>query len=75
MASICVPQVPSGNGVVARAMLAFSTQVYACLISSVTGPRAMVRVMSVVPQVYCAPESMSSSPSALSGAFVSGVAI
>ena len=44
----------------ASAMWPFSTRVKRSRISSVGSPIAMVRVTSVVPSSYCAPESTSS---------------
>ena len=47
---------------VASAMWPFITRVKSCFSCAVGVPMAIVRVMSVVPVRYCAPESMSSSP-------------
>src|SRR4029079_14615020 len=58
--SICAPVVPSGNTARAIAIWPRSTRVKRSRISSVGSPIAMVRVTSVVPSSYCAPESISS---------------
>ena len=74
MASRLKPAQPFGNLKVSSASMLSRTMVKACFSSFVTGPRAMVRVMSVVPPMYCPPESTSSSPSGFTGISVSGVA-
>ena len=55
--SICAPLVPFGNTIVAMAMWPFRTRVKRSFISGVGSPTMTVRVMSVVPSSYCAPES------------------
>ena len=56
--SSCAPVVPSGKTAVAMAIWPLSTRVKRSRISSLGVPIATVRVMSVVPSSYCAPESM-----------------
>ena len=58
--SSCAPVVPSGKIARAIAMWPRSTRVKRSRISSVGVPIAIVRVTSVVPSWYCAPESISS---------------
>ncbi len=52
-----MPRVPLGKRAVAMAICPFSTSVKRSCISRVGLPIATVRVMSVVPSRYCAPES------------------
>ena len=52
-----MPMVPSGKRAVASAIWPFSTRVKRSFISAVAVPTMMVRVTSVVPSGYCAPES------------------
>ena len=59
--SSCAPVVPSGKRARAIAMWPFSTRVKRSRISPVGSPIAMVRVMSVVPSTYWAPELIRSS--------------
>ena len=56
--SSCAPLVPSGNTARAIAIWPLSTRVKRSRISSVGVADATVRVMSVVPSSYCAPESI-----------------
>ena len=74
MASRLKPAQPFGNLKVSSASILSRTMVKDCFSSFVRGPRAMVRVMSVVPPMYWPPESTSSSPSGFTGISVSGVA-
>jgi len=55
------PLVLCGNTALAMAMWPFSTRVKRSRISSLGVPTTTVRVMSVVPSSYCAPESMRNS--------------
>ncbi len=52
-----MPRVPLGKRAVAIAIWPFSTSVNRSCISRVGVPMATVRVTSVVPSRYCAPES------------------
>ena len=51
------PVVPFGKRAVASAIWPLSTRVKRSRISALGAPMAIVRVMSVVPSRYCAPES------------------
>ena len=55
------PREPFGKRAVLMAIMPFSTSVKKRFCSSGTAPIATVRVMSVVPLIYCAPESMRNS--------------
>ena len=57
-----MPLAPFGNTALAMAMWPLSTRVKRSRISALGLPTAMVRVMSVVPSWYCAPESSRKSP-------------
>ena len=50
--------VPLGKRIMDRPIMPFSTRVKRSFISGVGSPTITVRVMSVVPSMYCAPESM-----------------
>ena len=53
-----MPRVPTGKRIVDMAIMPFRTRVNLRRRSASTEPMATVRVMSVVPSRYCAPESI-----------------
>src|SRR6185437_11628632 len=61
-ASSCWPDVPRGNFARDNAITPLSTSVTSRRCSGVVSPSAHMRVMSVVPPRYCAPESINSMP-------------
>ena len=70
--STCAPVAPCGNCAVASAIWDCKTRVKSSFCRAVGGESAIVRVMSVVPSRYCAPESTSSRPLRVMGSAVSG---
>ena len=70
-----MPVMPCKNLAFARFSMLHRTAVKCFFCSSVTGPSAKVRVISVVPSRYWPPESMSSRSRGSSFASLSGVAL